>query len=74
MFSCGYRSIRQATALHLAVVYDHPDIVTFFLNHDAAVTDNLMGQNCLDVAVAEQHENCALAIVQHNRYRNVPYK
>jgi transient receptor potential cation channel subfamily A protein 1 len=59
----------KATALHLAVVADHPDVTEFLLDNGASVTDNEIGQNCLDVAINKCFEGCAYTIVRHERWK-----
>lgn len=58
----------QATALHLAVVADHPDMIAYLLDLNALLTDNSNGQNALDVAIALDLETCASVFVSHERY------
>jgi ankyrin repeat protein len=60
--------VEKATALHLAVAADHPDVTEFLLDNSASVTNNDIGQNCLDVAINKCLESCAYTIVNHERY------
>lgn len=58
----------QNTALHLASQVGHAHIVCYLLSiKEQDVTLNAFNQNVLDVAVANEHAEVAMALAEHKR-------
>jgi ankyrin repeat protein len=60
----------KATALHLAAARNHTDAVVLLLDNKAKITDNVVGQNCLDIAIAREFPECASVIINHSRWED----
>lgn len=52
----------------MAVMADHPDMITYLLDQNALLVDNVFGQNALDVAITFDLEDCVSVLVGHERY------
>jgi ankyrin repeat protein len=70
-FHCGldHKDSEKATVLHLATLSNHPEVVSFLLDHGASITLDEAGRNCLDIAIASDFEQCASAILNHDRWK-----
>ena len=58
----------ENTALHLAAIQDHPDVVSCLLSSDKQeILMNKKNQNVLDAAMEAEQKNVLLAIASHKR-------
>lgn len=62
----------QNTALHLAAIHDYPDVVSCLLSYpEQEILMNKKNRNVLDAAINAERKNVALAIANHDRWREV---
>ena len=58
----------ENTALHLAAIQDHPDVVSCLLSSDKQeILMNKKNQNVLDAAVEAEQKSVLLTIANHKR-------
>lgn len=68
MFSLFLLLLFENTALHLAALQDHPDVVSCLLSSDKQeILMNKKNQNVLDAAMEAEQKSVLLAIASHKR-------
>lgn len=63
-----YILLYQNTALHIAAIHGHTDILQYLMEQGADMlrTDN-SGKTCLDAAIDNLQNDVAIAIIKHRR-------
>ena len=68
VFSFSSFLLFENTALHLAAIQDHPDVVSCLLSSDKQeILMNKKNQNVLDAAMEAEQKSVLLTIANHKR-------
>ncbi|XP_077989290.1 transient receptor potential cation channel subfamily A member 1-like [Glandiceps talaboti] len=71
-FSIDPEDKSKNTPLHLAARNGHKEVVHILLDKNANIRKkNLKGKNCLDLAIEYNHQEVAMVIVEHPKWKDV---